>query len=323
MFMITKQPQSNLSRREALAQCIATASMLCFPKLVQGQPTIAPYANFKAIYQNDLLKARFKNFLVNVYHLYPEHEFHSLISKLSQTGSNDQVIYEGLLESLPEIQPFLGSFRYALPALKEQKRMIQEQTFTLLGEQRHFERYLSIGTTGRYYGGLSDTLSFQRAPIFVSYSAPTYGPSDVIERGQIGKFGTFHDLSNYQPLSKDIESGSVDLLTVYIGFHHASLECRHAFIASCSRVLKKGGILIVRDHDVFSPEYWHLVALAHDVFNAGLGVPWKENKEEVRNFTSINELIAILAQHGLKHTGPKLLQIGDPTINTLLRFDKA
>lgn len=317
----------HLTRREALARCVASAALLCLPGLSLAQGTTSPLSsggagNFKAIYHNELLRARFKLFLVNVYHLYPEVPFHNLIQRLTSERTDDRAIYEGLLEGLPEIQPFLGAFRYALPSLAEQKRMIQAQTLELLNGRRAFERYLSIGTTGRYYKGLSDALEFEREPVFVSYQAPTYGVTDMVERGQISKMGSFFDLNDYLPLDERIKPESVDLMTVYIGFHHASLKRRENFMASCARALKPGGTLIVRDHDAHSPEYVHMVALAHDVFNAGLGVSWADNSAEVRHFMSLETLTALLHQQGLRQVGPNLLQIGDPTVNTLMRFDK-
>lgn len=319
-----------LSRREALAHCVALAATLCLPQLSAASPTVQDATqdatqdpgNFRAIYGDEVLRARFKLFLTHVYHLYPEGPFHQLITTLTREHTSDQAIYEGLLNALPEIQPFLGGLRYALPSLSEQREVISEQTLSLLEGRTHFERYLSIGTTGRYYGALSDALSFERDPLFVSYQAPTYGLTDIIDRGQVRKRGDFFDLNDYTPLTANIERESVDLLTVYIGFHHAPLERRERFIASCVEVLKPGGFLIVRDHDAFSPEYQHLVALAHDVFNAGLGVSWADNHAEVRHFTTLANLSARLEGHGLKAYGELLLQPGDPTINTLMRFDR-
>ena len=68
----------------------------------------------------------------------------------------------------------------------------------------------------------------------------------------------------------------------------------------------------------------HMVALAHDVFNAGLGTGWGVNQQEIRNFTSISEVVRYLDRFGLKLNPRKqpLLQPGDPTRNTLMEFVK-
>ena len=62
------------------------------------------------------------------------------------------------------------------------------------------------------------------------------------------------------------------------------------------------------------------VALAHTVFNAGLGEPWSVNAAERRHFASIDTWIARLADAGLRHTGPRLMQHGDPSDNALMAF---
>ena len=109
---------------------------------------------------------------------------------------------------------------------------------------------------------------------------------------------------------------------MYIGFHHAPPKARDGFIRSCHAVLKRGGTLVVRDHDANDPSMVHMVALAHDVFNCGLELPWSTNAAEIRNFTSLRTLQSVLETVGFTPHGSRLLQDGDPTLNTLMRFDK-
>jgi SAM-dependent methyltransferase len=112
------------------------------------------------------------------------------------------------------------------------------------------------------------------------------------------------------------------MVTCYIGLHHCPLDKLDAFVASILRVLKPGGLFILRDHDVVSSEMNTFVALAHTVFNAGLGVPWATNRAELRFFRPIEDWIDYLGQRGLRHTGPRLLQAHDPSDNVLLAFRK-
>ena len=65
-----------------------------------------------------------------------------------------------------------------------------------------------------------------------------------------------------------------------------------------------------------------LVALAHDVFNAGINLPWQNNHEQIRNFTSIQQLEQYLAKMGFDRSGGMQLQDNDPTKNTLMVFIK-
>jgi hypothetical protein len=63
-----------------------------------------------------------------------------------------------------------------------------------------------------------------------------------------------------------------------------------------------------------------MVALAHDVFNMGLGTAWQVNQAELRHFTSLEQLLAYLEARGFRNDGRKLLQKGDPTQNALMVF---
>jgi len=276
--------------------------------------------NFRAIYLDPRLREHFFLFLENVFHLYPEQDFHELITKIARAKLTDREIYEAILAELPSIKPFLGQVRYALPALRRQKEIMCEQTIALLEGRKRFGRYAELGSTGRYYDRLSDRLDFSEPPVFVHTDKPSYQPRDIVERGRLSKVGSFLPLGAYEPLA--LPEGGIDILTVYIGFHHAPRERRDDFMRSCHKVLKRGGSLIVRDHDATDPSMVHLVALAHDVFNCGLELPWSTNDAEIRNFTSLQQLQESLETMGFRPHGSRLLQDGDPTRNTLMRFDK-
>lgn len=66
-----------------------------------------------------------------------------------------------------------------------------------------------------------------------------------------------------------------------------------------------------------------MVSLAHDVFNAGLGISWSENHREIRNFRSQAEWISFLKDRGFEFKNRQILQEGDPTKNMLMEFVKA
>ena len=101
------------------------------------------------------------------------------------------------------------------------------------------------------------------------------------------------------------------------------LDQLQAYLQSLARIVKPGGLLIVRDHDVTDDAMRALVALAHAVFNAGLGVSWDENNRELRHFRTVDAWIAMLREVGFEHVGDRLLQAHDPTLNTLLCFRRA
>ena len=61
---------------------------------------------------------------------------------------------------------------------------------------------------------------------------------------------------------------------------------------------------------------------AHTVFNAGLGLPWAQNRAELRYFTSIAEWSRRLEGKGFRDMGKRLRQQNDPSDNLLLAFTK-
>ena len=153
--------------------------------------------------------------------------------------------------------------------------------------------------------------------------APSNSPGDILERGQLSKLGRFMPLNNYQPISAaDIPDASLDMATIYIGFHHCPLPQLPAFIDSIHRTLRPGGTLIVRDHDVRSPEMATFVSLVHTVFNLGLGATWEVDAGDFKGFRPIKEWADLLATHGFTQSGKALFQPNDPSDNALIRLIK-
>lgn len=280
-------------------------------------------SNFKAIYGDPALKAAFLQFLANVFHLFPEDRLHRLIEEAAQAGKSDREIYALVQARLPEIKPFLAELRYALPALAKQKDEMVAQTLQLLDTQRGVDGYLEIGSTGRYAGRLKSKLQMKGDLVLLHSVAPGYSPEDILERGGIGKIGRFVPMNDYAPVpAGEVPDRSLDIVANYIGFHHAPLPKLDAFVVSLHRSLRPGGRMIVRDHDVNSPAMNRMVALAHDVFNMGLGTPWPVNQGELRHFTANAELVAYLEARGFKSDRRRLLQQGDPTQNALMVFTR-
>lgn len=310
------------TRREALELLLAGAIATFTPGYVT-HGFCQEASNFRHIYLNPRLRDQFFLFLQNVFNLYPESGLHELINRKTMELHTDREIYQAILTELPTVKPILSEIRYALPSLKKQKEIMCQQTVELLDGRKKINGYLEIGTTGRYFDRLSDYISLEGTPVFIHSAAPTYGAADIVERGQIRKIGNFVPLADYTPIdSAKVPDESLDLMTVYIGFHHAAEERRVAFLQSCHRALRKNGMLIVRDHDVASADMVHFVALAHDVFNAGIELPWQDNEVEVRNFLSLAELEKLLIGVGFQSDDRRLLQQGDPTQNTLMKFVK-
>ncbi|TGK08295.1 methyltransferase domain-containing protein [Leptospira selangorensis] len=313
-----------INRKQFIKSIIALFIAGLVPRILgESQSEIDPKSNFQSVYLDPKLREEFYLFLKNVYHLYPEDQFHKLILDITKTSKTDKDIYETILSKLPGIKPFAGVITYALPSLKKQKEEISSQTVKLLGKQNSYNGYMEIGTTGRYVKDLRKKLGIQGKVYILNDLEPKYSAEDLAERGQFFKAGTFIQMGNYDSISTDkIPSESLELVTNYIGFHHSPTEKLNGFISSISRVLKPGGRLVLRDHNVYSEEQRYIVALAHDVYNAGLEIPWRETSTQIRNFTSIEEIQEKLHGFGFQLVGNHYLQNGDPTKNTLMAFVK-
>jgi FAD/FMN-containing dehydrogenase/SAM-dependent methyltransferase len=262
-------------------------------------------------------------FLQNVYRLYREDRFHALIREACDHHETDEGVYRELLERLPRISPFLQPLRFALPSLAKQKREMTRQTLELLGDRRRLAGCLEIGTTGRYVSALRRHVELSGDLVLMNDVAPGYSPVDIAERGGPAKLGRFLPLSDYAPIpSEAIPDASLDLVSCFIGLHHAAPETLGPFLASLHRVLRPGGVLLLRDHDVGSPEMRAFVSLVHTVFNAGLGEPWSVNAAEPRFFEPVSTWSERLCAAGFVDSGQRLRQPGDPTDNLLMAFSR-
>ena len=290
------------------------------PTLQPAEPAAPPESAFRRVLSDVRLRDGFYRFLQVVYRLYPEDRFHTLIHEACGRHASDEAIYRDVQEKLPRLKPFLSELTYALPSLRKQKQEMARQTEELLGGRRDFRGYVEIGTPGRYVNALRARLRLEGEVVLVHDTAPGFGPVDLVERGQWARVGRYVPLDDYAPLALD--EHSADLVTCYIGLHHAPPERLEAFVRSIARVLRPGGVFVLRDHDVTTPDMDAFVALAHIVFNAGLGLPWAENRKERRHFAPIAEWSRRVEAAGLVDGGRRLAQAHDPSDNLLLAFTK-
>lgn len=324
-----------LDRRHALVGLVGVATTAFLASGCRSEPSKAALdprgfdgrrdcGNFAFIYASEERRASFRLFLANVFHLFPEVDFDALIASCVKRDPRDPAVYAALERELPSIAPALGLVRYALPTLQKQKRVMADQSAILLGEARAFQGYLELGSHGRYLDALRGKVHIE-GPVFTCGFKPDgSSPAEIVDRGSLAHAGKALPWADYTPFTEtDIPSGSVQLASIFIGLHHAALEARKPFLASIHRVMAPGGRILLRDHDVTSDDFAHLVGLAHDVFNVGTEEPWSTNEDERRNFYSIDFLVGMMAEAGFRVSPERLLQEGDPTKNTLLLFTKA
>lgn len=280
-------------------------------------------STFRQIYLNPILKRKFFGFLKVVFNLFPEVDFHKLIHKNSLKYNSDKDIYINTQKELKSIEPFFVSFRYQIPALMNQKEEMAKQTYLLIKNYKSVNGYLEIGSSGRYLDYLEERINIEGNRYYADFEEPGYSIQEMIDRGQITIGADFIPMNNYNTnFKKLISINSLELITVYIGFHHCPLNLRFEYINSIREILKTGGILILRDHDCNTEDQKSIVALAHDVFNLGTYQTWKYNKNELRNFYSLDFIIDFVEKIGFKFLKKTVYQKGDPTKNALMMFIK-
>lgn len=287
------------------------------PTLAGPAAPAAPASLFHSVYGSAAEADKFYAFLQNIFHLYPEDRFHTLIKQATQEGKDEEAVYRTVQAGLPSITPPLSLLRLALPALAVQKKEIGCQSARLLGD-RPLRDYVEVGTTGRYVKSLRKHLNLGGKVVLVHDQAPTNSPVDIVERGQIGRIGQFVPLNDYAPIG--LPARSADLLTCFAGLHHMQADKLTPFLASIASIVRPGGYLIVREHDVRCRQMHDFVSLAHCVFNAGLGESWATNAAELRLFESVDTWIRRIEAAGFAHTGERIVQDGDPSQNVLMAF---
>ena len=287
------------------------------PALVQADEEDAPASLFHRIYGSAAEADKFYAFLQNIFHLYPEDRFHTLIKQATQQDQDEEAVYRSIQAGLPRIAAPLSLLRFALPALGVQKREMGRQSARLLGD-RPLRDYVEVGTTGRYVRALRKHLKLSGSVVLVHDKAPTNSPVDIVERGQLGSIGRFVPLNDYAPIG--LPARSADLLSCFPGLHHMQADKLAPFLASIAAIVRPGGYLLVREHDVRCRQMHDFVSLALCVFNAGLGESWAANAAELRLFESVDTWIRRIEAAGFVHTGERIVQDGDPSQNVLMAF---
>jgi len=272
----------------------------------------------------------FYRFLQVVFRLQPEDRMHQLIQEACERHpltndaqfNPDETIYRDIQQKVSDLRPWHSAASYALPALAVQKAEMTRQTLQLLGTRTELDGYLEIGSTGRYASRLRKSVKMTGPMYFVADEAPTRSLVDIAERGRLGSLGRYLPLDDYSPLGDAIEDESMDFVSCLIGLHHVPPAKLDGFLASIARVLRPGGVFVLRDHDVGSPAMEAFVSLVHAVFNCGTEVNWEDNAAERRHFAPVTTWIGRVEQHGLVDEGYRLLQANDPSANTLMSFVK-
>jgi FAD/FMN-containing dehydrogenase len=286
---------------------------------MDGELSIAN-SEFREVMADKYWQDQLYLFLQNVYGLYPAASLFQLIEQQCVVYMRDEAIYRSTQERLGELTNPVRAAFMGLAALSKQKKEMAVQVHSLTGggRARAVNSYLEIGSKGRYFKGSCNTKEVVQAQ-FVEEKPVGYSPLDILERGAVPITGQQYLLADYEPLQVT-GRGQMDMVTCFIGLHHIAPEKLEAFVRSIADSLATGGVFILREHNVETPEMHRFVSLIHTVFNMGLKESWDTDSRELRHFRSLSYWINLLDSVGLTLESGPIYQKGDPSLNGLMMF---
>lgn len=268
----------------------------------------------------------FSGFIDTVIGTIPSDGLYELVDKIRRESDpeTDDQWYQALSSNKASLESFLDSY-HLLQTLGRQKKLLAGQMVQLLGTSGTLENVVEIGTPGTYASSLSNYLSITGTIYAVTDKERL---SDYVQARshRIGKkflgYNSHVPLNNYDPLDPlAVPTNSIDLVICTIGLHHAPPQKLDAFVASIRRVLRPGGVFILRDHDCRDTLLYSMADAAHSLFNIIVSrEPLSAENAEIRNFQPLSYWIDFLAKHRFSAGTQRLVQEGDPTANTLVKF---
>lgn len=301
-------------------------SIICFFLLITNS-CFAEGDNLHKLFSDKVEKENFRGFLDNVLKQTDTEQFYVGINNIIDLNGKigDVKFYNEMRAFAKNDKPFYFPI-WQLKALKHQRKVLAKQTKELIGD-KVTNNILEYGTPGAYADILKSELDV-KGDYYVVYD--NLKPVDFVQYYSLNPFSFFQEYdylfpsNHYDPIpSWQIQSNSIDVFVMYIGLHHIPTEKVEPFVKSIHRVLKPGGVFILRDHNVTTPKLYRQVFGAHAVFNA-VTMDLDEHGEtsEIRNFNTLDHWIKIIEKYGLTKVGPNLIQDGDSTDNTLIKFEK-
>lgn len=287
-----------------------------------------PHCSARVLYDAKL-QVQLHDFCMNVLRMQSSDEWAGLqrdVTSVYPCVPTDIQLYQQLKKSYQNMQPISRVYRL-YQALKFQQFLLGGQVKQILPDRSVVHGYAEIGGACRYADVISQHTEMTGMRYAVHDSASV---QDVLESNRLHvtkglvPYDVMIPLSDYDPVSAvDIPDASVDMVVCFIGLHHIPTEKLNAFVQSIVRIIRPGGTFILRDHDAFNQDIFDLACAAHTIFNAI--VPQCSDEEEcceIRNFQPMQYWIDIIEQHGLQVGDARILQQGDPTLNTMIAFRK-
>ena len=269
-----------------------------------------------------------EHFFTNIFNIESKDKLKNLMAKAvaDPRNSNDDDIYQYIKQHLDEgSSDPLNEFSKVVKSLLQtrwQRKELVKETVTILHRLKRLGKInglVSIGDTGKLVRELTEN-EFVSGNVWIVHD-DLGGLVQMIERGSENEVGEFVQIDYNNPIFIKIPSESADLITLNIGLHHFPQETILPFLNEVYRILRKGGLFIVREHDA-SPEIIPVLDLAHSIFNAVTGVSPLNDRHEIRAFRPILEWRKIIESVGLTDSYLYDIESGDPTIDEMMCFYK-
>lgn len=284
--------------------------------------------SYRQLLSQPSLRAAFLDgFLVKIFNVASVGEVSAAMSKAAWDPNNrsDTDIYDNIKEQLaagaggPIVQ--LARLWKSITQLRAQRRELTRETASILarlGRLGAVHDYASVGDHGKMVLAFKDTFKMC-GNMYVVHDDPGGDVKHALERGSEKPVGEFVRIDYDDPSRIALPDSCVDLLTMNQGLHHLPQQHLAAFLREVSRVLRPGGLFIVREHNA-NPELLPMLDLAHSVFNAVTGVSARAERNEIRAFRPLLEWRRIIEGFGLVDTMLYEMEAGDPTRDEMMCF---
>lgn len=273
-------------------------------------------------------REKFSGFLDNVLRVVPSQDFYAYVDATicDLQEYTPPSLYAALHRNISSIKSSLHLY-HMLQSLQKQKDILTAQALEHLGGTLIMQGVLEIGGPAIYANELRKHITIN-GPIYAvsdqqrftdRLQAHTFDP-----RKKFLAYDSFVSLNNYDPITpSQIPDQSLDLVICFIGLHHIPVEKLDAFIASIARIIRPGGVFLLRDHDCFDAATASRASAAHSVFNLiATGETLEAEQAEYRNFQNIHYWINAVVRHGFVVDARMFLQQGDPSRNAMIKFTK-
>jgi len=266
-------------------------------------------------------------FFTNIFNIESKDKLKNMMAKAvaDPRNSNDNDVYLSLKKQLENTDGpgnQIMKIWKSITQTRRQRRELVKETVTILHRLKRLGKingFASIGDTGKLVRELTEN-KFVSGKVWVVHDS-LGGIPQMLERGSELEVGEFVAIDYKNPVSLGIPTNSVDLVTLNQGLHHFPQEAIIPFLQEVKRVLRVGGLFMVREHDAV-PDLIPVLDLAHSVFNAVTGVSEVDEREEIRGFRPILEWRRIIESVGLTDSYLYEMEHGDPTIDEMMCYFK-